>query len=236
LYNGIRELLVFWTIIAERVNPQIRVGEELDDLGEPTGKDQMAGVGDMVRGFKNWKIIAPEITPRDNADVARLEIEKQGALLSSKRASMDQIGVESPEAEIKIIEQEQSNLKINPAAVQQQVSVLTIAAQLEQLRMQNQQLAAQIQGLGQEQGAPGSVLGPNQEDNVAAQAQAAGQQQGLNPRQAEDQNQAATGPGGAPPSGAAPPGGAEGPATLQTLSRQGGDNLNQIAFSSGGGQ
>jgi hypothetical protein len=237
LYVGIKELLIFWTIMAERVNPQVEIGPEInEETGEATGTQKTAGVGDMLKGFVNWKIVAPEITPRDNADVARLEIEKQGALLSSKRASMDQIGVESPEAEIKIIEQEQSNLKINPAAVQQQVAVLTIAAQLEQLRMQNQQLAAEVAQLGQQQQAPGSVLAPNQNANVAAQAEAAGQQQGLAPRQAEDQNQTATGPGSPAAPGAPPPGGAEGPATLQALSRQGGENLNQIAFSSGGGQ
>lgn len=223
LYEGLKELLIFWVIMAERVNPKINVGR--NDEGE----EIEVGVGDMLKGFKNWKIIAPEITPRDNADVARLEIDKQAALLSSKRASMDQIGVESPEAEIKIIEQEQSNLKINPAAVQQQAAVKMIVAQLDQLRMQNQQMQAQIaQTLGPQGGAPGSVLDPDQ-----AAAANLGAQQAAAPRSTpEDENQPQTQAGSAPPPGAPAPGGAQ----LQTLTRQGGEALNQIGINSGGGQ
>ena len=230
LYNGLKELLVFWTIMAERVNPQIEVGEETDDEGQPTGVKKTAGVGDLIGGFKRWKIVAPEITPRDNADVARLEIDKQNALLSSKRASMDQIGVEAPEAEIAIIAQEQGNLAINPAAVQQQVSVLMISAQLEQLQMQNEQMRQQLAQVGQTPSAPGSVLDPNQAD-----AQNKGAQQAAAPISTpEDQNQPQTQQGSAPPPGAPAPGG--GGAQLQTLSRNNGEALNQIAINSGGGQ
>ena len=227
LYRGIKELLVFWTIMAERVNPQIEVGPELDDEGEPTGVMKKAGVGDMVRGFRTWKIIAPEITPRDNFEVTQNEINKINALLSSRRSSMDQTGIEAPEAELKIIEGEQSNIKINAAAVQQQVSVEMIVEQLEQLRMQNQQLRASIESTVGPQGqAPPSVLDPN----VAAQ-QALGEQQARQPSGLEDQNQPITQQGSPPPPGSPAPGGG---AQLQTLTRQNGDALNQIAISSGG--
>ena len=144
---------------------------------------------------------------------------------------MNQIGVEAPEAEIAIMELEQSNIKINPAAVQQQVSVLTIVAQLDQMRMQNDQLRQQLAATGQQgQTPPGSVLDPNQ-----AAAQALGAQQAQQPSGFEDQNQPMTQAGSPPPPGSPPPGGqGGGPATLQALSRQNGDALNQISISSGG--
>jgi hypothetical protein len=232
LYSGIRELLIFFTIMAERVNPKIEVGDVLDEeTGEPTGERKTVGVGDMVRGFRRWKIIAPEITPRDNFEVTQNEINKQNALLASKRSGMDAIGTEAPEAELAIIEQEQSNLKLNPASVQQQISVLTIVAQLEQMRMQNEMLSQQVaQAVGPPGQAPGSVLNPEQ-----AQAQALGAQQQAQPTGFEDQNQPITQQGSPPPPGAPAPGG-QGPAQLQALSRQNGDALNQIAFRSGGGQ
>lgn len=234
LYAGLKELLIFWTIMAERVNPQIDIGEETDEQGEPTGARQKAGVGDMVKNFRTWKVTAPEITPRDSIEVTQNEINKVNTLLSSRRSSMDMTGVEAPEAELAIIEREQSNIKISPAAVQQQVSVEMIMAQLQQLQMQNTQMQQQMQAQNASAGqaAPGSVLDPNQAANVANQAQ--GQQQAAQPSGFEDQNQPqpATQPGGAPPPGAGAPGGAQ----LQTLTRQNGDALNQIAISGGGGQ
>ncbi len=219
LYEGLKELLIFWVIMAEKVNPKISVGD--DEEGNP----REAGVGDMVQGFRNWKLIAPEITPRDNFEVTRNEIDKINAKLSSTRTSMDQTGVESPEAELAIIEQEQSNLKLNPAAVQQMAAVKMIVAQLEQLRMQNQQMAQQIQAaLGPQGGAPGSVLDPN-----AAADQQVGAQQNAQPQRPEDENAPITQEGSPPPNGAPAPGGAQ----LQTLSRQNGEALNQIAISGG---
>ena len=226
LYNGLKELLIFWTIMAEVKNPQIPVGKD-----EETGEEKRVGVGDLVRGFRTWKIIAPEITPRDNFEVTQNEINKVNAKLSSLRSSMNQIGVEAPEAELQIIQQELANLKINPASVQAQVSVFTIMAQLEQMRMQNQQMAQQMAQMEQaSQGQPpGSVLNPEQ-GQAALQAQQAQAQ----PMGFEDQNQPMTQAGMPPPAGAPGPGG--GPAALTALTRQG-EALQQIAFNENfGGQ
>jgi hypothetical protein len=143
---------------------------------------------------------------------------------------MNQIGVEAPEAELLIVAQEQANLKLNPAAVQAQISVLTIAAQLEQMQMQNAQMRQQIQGLsgGAPQQPPGSVLNPE-----AGAAAVAAQQAQAQPTAFEDQNQPITQAGSAPPQGAPPPGGAN-PAALTALTRQG-QGMQQIAFNAFGG-
>ena len=103
-----------------------------------------------------------------------------------------------------------------------------IVAQLDQLRMQNDQMRQRLEGVvGPQTGAPGSVLDPSQ----AAQ-EAKGAQQAAQPSATEDQNQPITQKGSAPPPGAPVPGG--GGAKLQTLTRQNGDALNQISINAGG--
>ena len=226
LYRGLKELLVFWVIMAERKDPKITVSaaKEATETSEAVDA-KIVSVGTLVKGFRTWKIVAPEITPRDNFEVAQNQINLVNAKLSSLRSAMDQVGIEAPEAELVTISQEQSNIKVNPAAVQQQVSVLMIAAQLEAAEMQNEQMRQQLQQVTQgEQTPPGSILDPAQ-----AQAQQLGAQQAAQPTGFEDQNQPMTQAGSPPPPGAPAPGGAQ----LQTLTRQNGDALNQIAISGG---
>jgi len=226
LYRGLKELLVFWVIMAERKDPKITVSAAKEATENSEAVDaQIVSVGKLVKDFRTWKIVAPEITPRDNFEVAQNQINLVNAKLSSLRSAMDQVGIEAPEAELVTISQEQSNIKVNPAAVQQQVSVLMIAAQLEAAEMQNEQMRQQLQQVTQgEQTPPGSILDPAQ-----AQAQQLGAQQAAQPTGFEDQNQPMTQAGSPPPPGAPAPGGAQ----LQTLTRQNGDALNQIAISGG---
>lgn len=234
LYQGLKELLIFWTIMAEKKNPKVVVQEADEEQGI---EEKVAYVGDLVRGFRHWKILPPEITPRDNFEVAQNEINKVNAKLTSMRTAMDSTGVEAPEAELKIIEQEQSNLKLNPASVQTQVSVYTILQQVQQMAMQNQQMAQQMQqmmGAGGGQ-PPGSILqqgGQGGGQSMMAQSQGAAQGmmaegQAAQPTGFEDQNQ----PGGAgqpmTQQGMPPP---QGAGQMTSLSRQDGDALNQIRF------
>jgi hypothetical protein len=229
LYRGLKELLIFWVKMAEEKNPKVVVQEA--DL-ENGVEEQVAYVGDLVKGFYHWKIQPPEITPRDNFEVTQNEINKVNAKLSSTRTAMDAIGIEAPEAEIAIIEDEQSNLKLNPAAVQSQVSVYTILQQVQQMAMQNQQMAAQMQ---QMMGGIQSA-GSQPPQSVLAQGQGAANnlmqaQQAQQPGMLEDQNQGQpmTQQGTPPPAGAG---------SMTALSRQDGNALNQIAFNTdfGGGQ
>jgi hypothetical protein len=216
LYQGLKELLIFWTIMAERKNPKIAVGE-----------DQSVGVKEIVQNFRTWKIIAPEITPRDNIEVTQNEINKVNAKLTSRRSAMNQVGIEAPEYELSTIKNESSDLQLNPAEVQAQLSVRTIVMQLEQMQMQNQQMRQELAALQGQQASPQGVV----EQAAATEQTLQTQQQAAAPAGFEDQNQPASFPGGPPPPGAAPPGGegAGGPASLTALSRQG-EALNQIAF------
>lgn len=224
LYQGLKELLIFWTIMAERKNPKIKVNRD--------GEEVSIGIREMVEGFRTWKIIAPEITPRDNIEVTQNEINKVNAKLTSRRSAMNQVGIEAPEYELDTIRGESSDLQLSPAEVQAQLSVRTIVLQLEQMQMQNEQMRQQLAQLQQPAASPQGVV----EQAAATEANLQTQQQAAAPTGFEDQNQPATAPGGAPPPGAAPPGGG-GPAQLTALSRQG-EALNQIAFNEdfGGGQ
>lgn len=216
LYTGLRELLIFWTIMAERKNPIIQVVPADEETGQP---EKRVGLKELVGDFRRFKIIAPEITPRDNAEVTMNEINKVNAKLSSLRTAMDAIGIEAPEQELEIIAQEQTNVDLNAAAVQAKVSIYPILQQMQQTQMELTQMMA-----AQGQQAPGSILDPATQAATAANG-AMQAQQGSQPRSFEDMNQPPTGAGSPPPQGAGVPGGPSGSVT--SLVRQG-EPLSQV--------
>lgn len=228
-YRTLRQLMVFWVYMAEHKNPKIDVGTDAE-----TGATIKKGLAEVFTGFRRFKIIAPEITPRDSLEAGRGTIDKINARLMSLRTGMDETGIESPESEIELIKTEQRDVYLNPQAAQAIVSIFPMLQQLQQ------QAQAQLQqGVN---AATGGQIPPGQPPvgppgmNATAQAQVAAnglqnqqfsaQPGGLQP----DQNQPSP---GAPQTqaGMAPPAGGQGPA-VTTLIR-GGKALNQLAFSSG---
>jgi len=207
LYGGLKELLIFWTYMIEKLDPKMAIG--------PEGKK--VGLAKFVKGFRRWQFIAPEITPRDVAEHTTNTINKVNAGLLSQKHGMDEIGVDSPQDELKLISEERSNIGINPGFVQQQIAVW---AAIQQLQIQQEQLA-QMSGL---QGSSETALQAAQNrtggNNVKAQAQRA------MPTVTEAENQPATGQGGVPP-----PAGID-QTTLVRANPQGqGTTLNQLAIS-----
>lgn len=233
LYSGLRELLVFWTIMTERVNPKMPVG-----VDQQTGKKLYAPVADIVAGYRRWKIVAPEITPRDLIENTQNELNKVQGNLSSLRTAMDAIGQDSPEAELDLIRQEKMDAQLNPAAVQAYTALLIQVQQLQQQQAAMQQQLSQLPlGAGPSSagypqpgpngpvgGPPGGAVAQGQTAvNAVQQAQFAAQPTAVGP----DQNQPPqpmTQAGSLPPAAGQPPG----PQTT-TLVR-GGQALNQIAF------
>ncbi len=224
LYQGLRELLVFWVIMTVKKNPKVDIGPGIEtdpETGEETEvESQEASMGELVEGFHSWKIVAPEITPRDSFDVTNNELAKVQGKLTSLHDAMDATGVEAPEATLDTIRSEQSDIDLNPGAVQAKASIYPIL----------QQVLAQQAAMGQQLAAlTGATAGPPQ--SILAQAQAAsngakGELQAQGPASpTEGQNLPPTGPGGAPPPGAPAPGGSQ---TQTTLVRDG-QSLNQIA-------
>jgi hypothetical protein len=215
LYGGLHDLLVFWTVMLERLNPKVEV--------EP---GNMQGIGKFVKGFRRWRIIAPEITPRDVIEHTQNTINKVNAGVMSVHNAMDELGIDSPEDELLLIAQENSNMALNPGKVQQQLAAIATEQQM-QLQAQQAQLAQSQQGA-----TPGAALGQAQDQTGTNNANAQAQQ--AQPAQFADQNQGGipTGPGGVPP---AQPGGANAPQVQQTtLVRSSptgkGTTLNQVAI------
>lgn len=213
LYQGLRDLIVFWTIMAERKNPKV------DAAQTEEGDTLKASVGDMVRGFRRWKIIAPEITPRDAFEQAQNQINLVNARLTSRAEAMDQVGIESPEAMKGAIRDEQMDPMLNPEAVQAYVAIFPILQQVMSQQQAMQQQVAELAAQGQGGMSP----------TAQAQSAANGMQnaaQSAQPTGVEDQNQPMTQAGMAPPPGA----GAQGPAATTLI--RGGEALNQLAFNS----
>jgi hypothetical protein len=208
MYNSLKRLMRFWVYMAEKKNPKMPVG------------DKKVPLADMLGGFRNFKIIAPEITPRDAQEAVTTEINKVNGRLTSLRTAMDTIGIENPESELDLIREEGMDAQLNPERAQ---AFAALSIQLQQLQMNAAQMQQQLQAMAPPGGAP---QGDPNAAAAASQAQMQQQQYAAQPTGFEDQNQPMT------QEGSPPPGNGQGP-TTSTLIR-GGQALNQIAFTSGG--
>lgn len=210
LYRSLRELLIFWAYMVEKVDPQVAVTlpDEEGNLAE-----QQVGVKSLVQGFRRWKIVAPEITPRDLLDSTMNVSNKVNAKLQSLRTSMDELGVDSPEKEIDLIKKERMDASLFPGDVNAYIAVMAAmqTMQQNQAAMQQQIAAMQADAKGQQQAA-------------AQQAQP----QGIQGDNAESPGMPATAAGGPPPANG------QGPIAGTTLIRAqpggGAQVLNQLAI------
>jgi hypothetical protein len=193
-YNAIRDLLLFWGYMVQKKNPTITVSVPAEVQAEgvnattpaPDLETKKIKVGDYIKGFERWKIIAPEITPRDSIETAQNVINLVNAKLLPRIEAMDQIGLENPEQMLALIEAEMSNARLNPQDVQAYAGVLQLFQAIVAQQAQNAAMASQEAAQAQ------------------VPAQAAAQQ--AQPTGFEDQNQPMSQPGMAPPPGAGTPG------------------------------
>lgn len=214
LYQGLKELLVFWTFMLEKQNPRITMAMR-DDEGNPV--EQEVALGDVVRGYRRWKVIAPEITPKDIIENTTNVINKVQAKLISLKTGRDELGIDSPEDEEDLVIEERSNAHLFPGDVQAFTAVM---AALQQIQAQQQAMAEQMGGNVQQ----------NAQNGVNAAQQDAQEAQ---PSLGQDQNEAqpATLAGGPPPGGAFGPGAQSTATTLIRGTPQGGAQaLNQISI------
>jgi hypothetical protein len=206
--RGLKRVLNFWTYMIEKLDPKMSIGPDGNKIG----------IAKFVKGFRRWQFVAPEITPRDVAEHTTNTINKVNAGLMSQKNAMDEIGIDSPQDELKLISEERSNIGINPGFVQQQIAVW---AAIQQLQIQQEQLA-QMAGI---QGSSETALQAGQDQTGANNVKA--QQQRAQPTVTEAENQGglpATGQGGVPPVGIDQ-------TTLVRANPQGqGSTLNQLAI------
>jgi hypothetical protein len=110
-------------------------------------------------------VVAPSLTPRDDMEAAQIARTLVDGKLWSAVRGMDRTGVDDPEQEQNIIRAEQTDVSLNPAAVQ---VIASVATQLQAMGMQNAQ-----QAVGQMGGAPSPEA--NMADMRAAMGAAEGQ-------------------------------------------------------------
>lgn len=185
-YLGLITLLRFWHFMVMKKNIEID--------GIP--------VKEVIKGLNRWKIIAPEITPRDVIEHTQNVINKINAKLVSLETGMDEVGVENPIAEIERVMAERSNAQLFPGDAQ------AIAA-----------VTATLQAIGaQEQAQAAAAEGTEQQDAAMSDAQEA------EPTLFEDQNAPPTG-AGSPPAGNGELMGGQ----LQPLVRESGGKSNPMS-------
>jgi hypothetical protein len=178
-YEGLRGLFSFWHYMLMKKNPTI------DGIK----------VKDVIDGLNNWKVVAPEISPRDVIEHTQNVINKVNGKLVSLQTAMDEVGVDNPLEELTRIMDERSNAHLFPGDAQ------AIAA-----------VVATLQAIQAQQGAQGAAANGQ---NAAAGAQQ--DAQAAQPTMFEDQNQVPTGAGSPPPPGSpAPLGGELRPIVRQT--------------------
>ncbi len=166
-YEGLRALFSFWHHMIQSKNP--RIGE--------------VRVKEVVDGLNSWKIVPPEISPRDVIEHTQNVINKVNGKLVSLESAMDEVGIDNPKEELDRIMAERSNAHLFPGDAQ------AIAA-----------VVATLQAIAAQQGAQGTAA---EGQNAAAGAQQDAQE--AQPGLFEDQNGQATGAGSPPPQGSPAP-------------------------------
>jgi hypothetical protein len=129
-------------------------------------------VRELIDGQYRLDVKAPELTPRDELEVAQMAINLvQNRLWSSERA-MDRTGVEDPGEEKTLIRDEQTDIALNPQAVVQQMTVVGTAAQLGMAPPQES--VDQVQNAVRQQtrpaGGTASLNGPENKANPPQEA------------------------------------------------------------------
>jgi hypothetical protein len=195
LYQSLRELLIAWAFMLEK--RKLKAGG--------------VNLGKSVSGFRRWKIIAPEITPKDVIEASNNAIQKVQAKIISLKTAREELGYDSPIDEETLVVEERANVDLFPGDVQVKMAVLQA---LQALQMQEQAQQAATAGLG----------------NVVNSEQAQG------PGLAEDDNEAPPGPatveGSLPPAGGPAPGGQVATALIRPTTGGQAQALNQLATQS----
>jgi hypothetical protein len=167
-YSGLKALIAFWAVMVVKLNPK---------LGDFRPKE-------ILEGQTRWKIVAPEITPRDAAEHTNTVLNQMNGMLIDLEEGMDRVGVDSPAEMKKRVSEDRSTLPLHPGNVQAMAQVGLLLMQLQQ------------QGLTMESLMAGGGM-PGQEGVNTEQAQ---EQQAMpNRMEGDNQPMPATGPGGTPP-------------------------------------
>lgn len=87
---------------------------------------------EVIDGNYNSIVIMPAITPKNELEEKRLVMDMMNGKTLSRTTGFEMIGIESPEDELALLTQEQSEPALNPAGMQQLVAAATQAQQVQE--------------------------------------------------------------------------------------------------------
>jgi hypothetical protein len=177
----------------------------------------------VLLGGGRLDIVSPSLTPRDDMETAQIARTLVDGKLWSAIRGMDRTGVDDPEAEQNIIRSEQTDVALNPAAVQ---TIAATATQLQAMGFQNAEQA--VSGMGAappEQPSPEQLAEQMRSEAGAAPGVPGSNEQPMPANEAMPSNVEGAPPGAGP---AAPPGG-PGEVKAQTMVK-GGEATNRLLF------
>jgi hypothetical protein len=178
----------------------------------------------VIMGSGRLILTAPSLTPRDDMETAQIARTLVDGKLWSSVRGMDRVGVDDPEQEQNIIRGEQTDVSLNPAAVQ---VIAAVAQQLQAMGMQNAQQAMQGLAGGQGEEMTPEDMAANMDDMREQMGAAAGVP-GSGEQPMPGQEALPANVEGAPPgSGEAPMMGPDGEMLNQTMIK-GGEPSNRL--------
>ena len=177
LYAGLRQLFRFWRAMLIANDATITIPARTDpETGEEVPAEEIK-LKPILEQVGPWRIIAPEITPRDVTEHIMNNINLVNAKMRSLKAAMDDTGVESPEDMLRDIVEERNDVDLFPADVQTKVAVMNL---MMQLGMAQEQMSAQAEA----QSAANQQTQEGMEANPALSEEAGGEMAGLPAAQA----------------------------------------------------
>lgn len=153
LYQGLLELFRFWKFMVTAKRGSVNI---MDEEGNP----QEMLLSKALDNAGTWKIVAPELTPRDVVEVTQNAINQMQAKMLNLTGAMDMVGIDSPEQMVRAIIRERNNIDLYPGEVQIKAAVM---ATLQQMQMAQQQMAA---AAGETEGAVAGMQGAAAENTL----------------------------------------------------------------------
>ena len=158
LYAGLIELFRFWKFMVKAKRGTIEV------MDEETEEPIQIRLSQALEAAGRWKIVAPELTPRDVVEVTQNAINQVQAKFMNLTGAMDMVGVDAPEEMLRAIIRERNNVDLYPGDVQIKAAVM---ATLQQMQMQQQAMAAQTDAAeGDTEGAVAGMQGAASENTL----------------------------------------------------------------------
>jgi len=143
----------------------------------------------VLSGVARLDLVAPSLTPRDDAETAVMATNLVTGRLWSQKRGMDHVGVDDPESESDIIRGESTDASIWPERVQVMAQLMAVLQNLgyapspqaqAQVQAQAQSLANFRRLLGGRQGVPSMNGGPGEQPRLGPEAQPSNTPEGQN--------------------------------------------------------